>query len=169
MPSACPHRPEPCRVHRASLHERTGLSLLILYPNMCKSPSGHIEGGSPAKLVPDKQYVSIQLFARRAVAGGALPAGSLRCERFVRSSLASSIVGFINGGSDGSLPDWRASSETSNVLVCRRDQGQPSYGATREETPFPCGDVVRNAGKLILPRHFPAQRRARLLSPLPSS
>jgi hypothetical protein len=48
-----------------------------------------------------------------------LPAGSLRCDRLVRSSLASSMVGFIKGGSDGSLPDWRASRETSSVLVCR--------------------------------------------------
>ncbi len=46
----------------------------------------------------------------------AIPAGSLRCDRLVKSSLASSMVGFINGGNCGSLPDWRPSAETSMVL-----------------------------------------------------
>lgn len=35
---------------------------------------------------------------------GSSPAGSFRWDRLVRSSLASSIVGFINGGSEGSEP-----------------------------------------------------------------
>ncbi len=47
-----------------------------------------------------------------------LPAGSLRWERFVKSSLASSIVGFMSGGNEGSLPDCKASRETSTSLVC---------------------------------------------------
>lgn len=42
----------------------------------------------------------------------------MRWERFVRSSLASSIVGFINGGSEAAVPDWRSSKETSSFLVC---------------------------------------------------
>lgn len=50
-----------------------------------------------------------------------VPAGSLRCERFVKSSLASSMVGFINGGREGS-PFWRASTANSRVLVCRREE-----------------------------------------------
>lgn len=45
-----------------------------------------------------------------------IPAGSLRWDRFVKSSLASSIVGFIKGGSEGSFPFCRASTETSTVL-----------------------------------------------------
>lgn len=36
-----------------------------------------------------------------------LPAGSLRCERFVKSSLASRIEGFIRGGKVVSLSSWR--------------------------------------------------------------
>jgi hypothetical protein len=40
----------------------------------------------------------------------------LRCDRLVKSSLASSIVGFIKGGNEGSLPFWRASIETSTVF-----------------------------------------------------
>jgi hypothetical protein len=47
---------------------------------------------------------------------GSVPAGSLRWERFVRSSLASSIVGFIRGGRRGSSPLCRASTETSMVF-----------------------------------------------------
>jgi len=39
-----------------------------------------------------------------AAAASNVPAGSLRCERFVRSSLASSMAGFIKGGRFGSLP-----------------------------------------------------------------
>jgi hypothetical protein len=42
----------------------------------------------------------------------------LRCERLVRSSLASSMAGFINGGRDGSFPDWRPSRDTSSFLIC---------------------------------------------------
>lgn len=47
-----------------------------------------------------------------------LPAGSFRCERFVKSSLASSIVGFIKGGSFELLESARASSVVSIDLVC---------------------------------------------------
>ncbi len=35
----------------------------------------------------------------------------------VKSSLASSMVGFIRGGKFGSLPLWRPSADTSTVLV----------------------------------------------------
>lgn len=35
-----------------------------------------------------------------------IPAGSLRWERLVRSSLASSMEGFINGGNDGLFGSW---------------------------------------------------------------
>ncbi len=46
-----------------------------------------------------------------------LPAGSLRWDRLVRSSLASSMVGFISGGSDGWLLLLaRASAVTSTTL-----------------------------------------------------
>lgn len=44
-----------------------------------------------------------------------VPAGSLRWDRFVKSSLASSMVGFIRGGRDES-PFWRASAVTSTVF-----------------------------------------------------
>jgi hypothetical protein len=47
----------------------------------------------------------------------AIPAGSLRCDRFVKSSLASSIAGFIKGGRSGLLANARASEVVSMVLV----------------------------------------------------
>jgi hypothetical protein len=43
----------------------------------------------------------------------------LRCDKFVKSSLASSIVGFIRGGSFGLLSSARASAVVSMVLVYR--------------------------------------------------
>lgn len=48
-----------------------------------------------------------------------LPAGSLRWERFVRSSLASSIVGFIRGGREALFACVNASSVASIDLVCQ--------------------------------------------------
>ena len=51
-----------------------------------------------------------------------VPAGSLRCDRLVRSSLASSIAGFISGGRFGSLPVWMATSVVSTVLSCACQQ-----------------------------------------------
>jgi hypothetical protein len=65
-----------------------------------------------------------------------IPAGSLRCDKFVKSSLASSILGFIRGGSFGLLSSARASAVVSMVLVCRIirvstdgswDVGEPLY------------------------------------------
>lgn len=58
---------------------------------------------------------------RLGFARGDIPAGSLRCERLVRSSLASSMAGFISGGRFGSLPSWMASSVVSTVFVCGVD------------------------------------------------
>ena len=49
------------------------------------------------------------------------PAGSFKWDKLVRSSLASNIVGFINGGSEVSEPSWRAASVVSTVLVCTPD------------------------------------------------
>ena len=46
-----------------------------------------------------------------------LPAGSFRCERFVKSSEASSIVGFIKGGKFELLSSDKASRVVSTVLV----------------------------------------------------
>lgn len=51
-----------------------------------------------------------------------LPAGSFKCERFVKSSLASSIVGFINGGNDASLPLSRAFRVSLTSFVCSKRQ-----------------------------------------------
>lgn len=56
-----------------------------------------------------------------------LPAGSFKCDRLVKSSLASSMDGFINGGSE-SLPFSKASSETSTVFSCRSHDGQHTAG-----------------------------------------
>lgn len=50
-------------------------------------------------------------------AGEVVPAGSLRWDKFVRSSLASSMAGFIKGGRLGSLPVWMASRVVSTFLV----------------------------------------------------
>lgn len=48
-----------------------------------------------------------------------IPAGSFRCDKFVRSSLASSMAGFIKGGRFGSLPSCTAAKVVSTVFVCR--------------------------------------------------
>lgn len=47
-----------------------------------------------------------------------VPAGSFRWDKLVKSSLASSMVGFISGGNEGSLSFVKASSEISTLLVC---------------------------------------------------
>jgi hypothetical protein len=49
-----------------------------------------------------------------------LPAGSFKCERLVKSSEASNIVGFMSGGSFGSLPSAMAASVVSIDLVCSK-------------------------------------------------
>ena len=45
-----------------------------------------------------------------------VPAGSFKCERFVRSSLASSIVGFISGGRLAPS-DWSSATVVSMVFA----------------------------------------------------
>lgn len=68
-----------------------------------------------------------------------VPAGSFRCERFVRSSLASSMAGFISGGRFASLPVWMAKMVVSTDLVCavHRQPQCPSRLPVREHTsPF---------------------------------
>jgi hypothetical protein len=55
-----------------------------------------------------------RLWGRRCV-----PAGSFRWDRFVRSSLASSMAGFISGGRLSSLPVWMADSVVTTVFFCR--------------------------------------------------
>jgi hypothetical protein len=63
---------------------------------MYKSPFAHTVILSPARLFQDYQYhISANKYGN-----GCIPAGSLRCERLVRSSLASSMAGFISGGRD---------------------------------------------------------------------
>jgi len=52
-----------------------------------------------------------------------VPAGSFRWERFVKSSLASSIAGFMSGGREASLPFCRASSEISADFTCVDSRG----------------------------------------------
>ena len=84
---------------------------------MCIFLSGGIGGGWPAGLVGAKLVSILCVCQQPSKDGVDLPAGSLRCERFVRSSLASSMVGFMSGGSDGSFPDWRPSKETSCFLI----------------------------------------------------
>lgn len=51
-----------------------------------------------------------------------LPAGSFRCDRFVRSSLASSMAGFISGGRLASLPSRMAVSVVSKSFFCVQRQ-----------------------------------------------
>jgi hypothetical protein len=56
----------------------------------------------------------------RTAATEVVPAGSFRCDRLVRSSLASSMAGFISGGSfDVHGSPWRESTVVSIVLVCK--------------------------------------------------
>lgn len=66
----------------------------------------------------------------------AVPAGSLRCDKLVKSSLASSMAGFINGGSLSSLPVWMASRVVSTVLVC----------TIHDQYPLPTGFAVHGCG-----------------------
>lgn len=62
-----------------------------------------------------------------------LPAGSFKCERFVKSSLASRMVGFISGGKDSSLPPSRASRLTLTSFSCTGYQrGYSGLGRGRE-------------------------------------
>lgn len=65
------------------------------------------------KTVPQGQFEEL----RNTVVGD-LPAGSLRWERFVKSSLASSIVGFIRGGREALFACVNASSVVSIDLLC---------------------------------------------------
>lgn len=96
---------------------------------MCRFPSERIGDGLPVVLlrVPKHVSIAVSVIQQMPGKGASLPAGSLRWERLVRSSLASSIVGFIKGGSAEALPFWRSSSETSNVLVCVQHQDPVSY------------------------------------------
>jgi len=50
--------------------------------------------------------------------GASIPAGSLRWDKLVKSSLASSMAGFISGGKLGSLPVWMARRVVSTVFFC---------------------------------------------------
>lgn len=45
------------------------------------------------------------------------PAGSFRCDRFVKSSLASSIAGFIRGGKEEVESSWSVARVVSTVFV----------------------------------------------------
>jgi hypothetical protein len=63
----------------------------------------------------------------------------LRCERLVKSSLASSMAGFINGGRDGSFPDWRPSRDTSSFLIC-------GHGEVSDLDRAPCAAPAREDG-----------------------
>ena len=65
-----------------------------------------------------KHCVLVSMLAQLPVSTAvSVPAGSFRCDRLVRSSLASSMAGFINGGRLGSLPVWMADSVVSIALV----------------------------------------------------
>lgn len=50
-----------------------------------------------------------------------IPAGSFRCDKFVKSSLASSMAGFISGGREALLSSCKAATVVSMVFVCVKD------------------------------------------------
>lgn len=54
-----------------------------------------------------------------------IPAGSFKCDKLVRSSLASSMAGFIKGGRFASPPSWTPASVVSTVLVCSENRQLP--------------------------------------------
>ena len=68
-----------------------------------------------------------------------MPAGSLRCDKFVRSSLASSMAGFMRGGREALLSSWSAAKVVWIVFDCFR---------LRE--PYPDGPFV-NGREAYLP------------------
>jgi len=63
-------------------------------------------------------FISFQCMLKKGTE--VLPAGSLRCDKFVKSSLASSTVGFIRGGRFVEvLSEASASAVVSIVLLCK--------------------------------------------------
>lgn len=77
------------------------------------------------------------------------PAGSFKCDRLVRSSLASSIAGFISGGRLGLLSSRSSAWVVSSVLDCSREDYQFIKQLSDE--------IVMDT-----PLHFLAQRQAAL-------
>lgn len=58
------------------------------------------------------------------------PAGSFRCDKFVRSSLASSIAGFMSGGRFGLLSTWSSACVVSTVFVYSVTKDQSAQCST---------------------------------------
>ena len=125
--SAFQHIPVPFLARIGSRRGQTGSLLSGRCRCTCISLSGHTATGLLAKL----QRVSHQ-HARWwcETRLGTVPAGSFRCDKFVRSSLASRMVGFIRGGSEASEPFCRASKATSTVF----DYGRVRRGARETRT-----------------------------------
>ena len=80
---------------------------------MCIFPSESIGDEWPAALRRSQHSPTVR---ERLV--WRIPAGSFRCERFVKSSLASSIAGFISGGRSAFESSSRSARASSIVFVC---------------------------------------------------
>lgn len=68
---------------------------------------------------------------RTASIQACIPAGSFRWERLVRSSLASSMEGFINGGKDGLFGSWSSACVVSTIFVYGCGNGRSVLGSPR--------------------------------------
>jgi hypothetical protein len=123
--SACQHRPAPSPVRIENRLERRDLLLsaqyrcryIFLFANIAVEWLGGL-----CMTVSKTRIARLCLWS--------VPAGSLRCDRFVKSSLASSMVGFIKGGSFELLGSARASSVVSIFFVCHHKTGISQFSST---------------------------------------
>src|SRR6516164_3154745 len=92
---ASQHILEPSPGHKANQLGQKDSLQSKLCRCMCRSLSGSIVIESLARLEHCQNLICI--FDLKIC----IPAGSFRCERLVKSSLASSIDGFISGGREG--------------------------------------------------------------------
>jgi hypothetical protein len=117
----CRYRLVPCHQHITSRLWQKDWWRSRRCPSMYRSPFAHTVVLSPAKLFRYCQY----RISANTYGNGCIPAGSLRCERLVRSSLASSMAGFMSGGReevDGS--SCSTESVVSITFVCKFLKGQ---------------------------------------------
>lgn len=100
-----------------------------------------------------------------------LPAGSFKCDRLVRSSLASSMAGFISGGKFGLLLTCSSSFVVSTVLDytsrCRQLANHEELGCCRPGTVYqPVHSPIQTPAALC---HHPPASASVLTPPIPHS
>jgi hypothetical protein len=101
-----------------------------------------------------------------------VPAGSFKWDRLVRSSLASSMAGFISGGRFSSLPVWMADSVVSTdffcecIVSCALSRGQSrSVGVPRRSRAGTPASPCRPRSSCRRPRRRSSRRSGRAAMP----